>query len=387
MKQDAERMRELFLEFDADNSGEVDALEMADLMRELGYTSSLEDIRVFVQQVDTSGNNALDMPEFMRLMRLHREHELSAISKAFVRLCGDERGCIAGNAVRIALEEFGYPVPTNIAKDRVPYDFDAFVGLVDECRAEFVKAEKKKAGFTDAKIEHFKQLFNELDRDRSGEIDSQELMGLLQRFHWEPKTREEQQALMKKIDLARAKTRLAGVPNVLPDGSPVITFWTFVQLARILETEHEHAEEQRMACLMEKLNFCQREVEEFRVIYVDKKKAIADEGGGENMPDGLPRQTIRRLLFLIGIEVKGDKRVKLEEELDRLGCKDEVNPYVALLEYNNKEGFIPLNEISKRRHTRRSCHRSSSPRRRRSPRRPGTRPRKISRAGGRSSCH
>lgn len=128
---------------------------------------------------------------------------------------------------------------------------------------------------------------------------------------------------MKKLDIARSKTRKAGVADVLPDGSTGVTFWEFVQLARILETEHDYAEAQRLSCLMEQLNFTQKEVEEFRVIYVDKKKAIADENDYESVPEGLPRQTIRRLLFLIGIEVKGDKKMKLDVELDRLGCTDE----------------------------------------------------------------
>lgn len=318
-KQTAEEMKKLFTQFDSDGGGEMDALEVADLMRELGYSVSLEEIRGLVLQVDSSGNNALDLPEYMRLMRLYREQELSSIMLSFVEFAGSESGVVSGNTLRCTLEAVGYEFPTKLAKDRSKYDFDAFVGLVDRCRAEVVAREKKKAGFSDAKIERFEQLFSDFDKDRSGNIDAMELLGMLKMFSWEPKTRDEQQALTQKIDTAHLKAREAGAEQA--EGSEGITFWSFVQLARILETEHDYAEEQKMTSLMVRLKFSQKEVEEFRVVYVDKKKAIADTDGEEL--DGLPRQAVRRLLYMIGIEVKGDKKTMLDDELDRLDCPDD----------------------------------------------------------------
>lgn len=324
-KSDLEWMRYLFHEFDADKNNELDALELAEIIRELGYRSTLDEIRVLLQQVDINSNQLLDFPEFMRLMRLHRENELKGIMQVFLPLAGHERGLIPGNAVRCALEGMGYKAPKGMSKDRTRYNFDSFVEIVDQCRAAKVKAEKKKAGFSDAKIEHFLCLFTELDRDNCGIIAERELRELLREFDWEPKTVQDQQSMVKKIEQARLKAEavVGGSDRVAAGGSNGVTFWTMVQLFRVLETERDKEEQQRMNSLREKLNFTQKEVEDFRMVYVEKRKAIAKESECEHMPDGLPRSTIRRLLYLIGVEVKGEKKVQLDKELDRVGCIDE----------------------------------------------------------------
>merc|ERR1719323_1675578 len=77
------------------------------------------------------------------------------------------------------------------------FGFDEFVTLVDSCRAELVAKERKKAGFTDEKIAELRRVFDQFDTDRSGVI------GILKTFGWEPKTRKEQQELVKKLDIAR----------------------------------------------------------------------------------------------------------------------------------------------------------------------------------------
>jgi len=320
MKAVVEQMRKLFVRFDEDGSGEIDALELADLFREMGYRATLEEIHVFVLQVDSSGNNQLDFPEFMRLMRLWREEELKRILDAFVGYAGDENGKLSGSDVKCALEDLGHEVPSALARSKRALDFDAFVQKADQCRNAWVAKEKKKAGFTDQKITHFEELFHQFDRDRSGEIDTVELMALLKEFNWEPKSREQQQELISKLDLARARARDAGVEGVAQDGSSSIKFWTFVQLARILETEHDHAEEVRMKNLLAELNFTQKEVEEFRAVFVEKKKSLASDSDEE--VEGLPVQAIKRLLYILGIQVKGEKKTMLDQELEKLGCSE-----------------------------------------------------------------
>jgi len=336
-----DQMRRLFLRFDEDDSGEIDALELADLFRELGYKATLEEIHVFVLQVDSSGNNQLDFPEFMRLMRLYREEELRKMLAAFVEYAGDEHGRLAGLDLKCALEDLGHEVPGSIARSKRALDFDTFVQRADQCRAALVAKEKKKAGFSDQKIAHFEELFTQFDRDRSGEIDNAELMALLKEFNWEPKSREEQQELIKKLDTARSRAREAGVEGVTQDGP--ITFWTFVQLARILETEHDHAEEVKMKNLLAELKFTQKEVEEFRAIFVEKKKALASDADEE--VEGLPRQAIRRLLYLIGIEVKGEKKTMLDQELEKLGCPEggflDFSGFLRLMRWLMESGWLP----------------------------------------------
>merc|ERR1712217_580378 len=141
------------------------------------------------------------------------------------------------------------------------------------------------------------------DKDKSGEIDTMELLGILQEFGWEPKSRQEQTELMSKLNVARARAREAGIKNVGKDGSGALEFWTFVQLSRMLETEFEHAEEDRMNKLMAQLKFSQKEVDDFRQVFVDKKREEQEDKDLDeaNAPSGLSRDAVRKLIKLPGI--------------------------------------------------------------------------------------
>lgn len=318
LDEEASALKEVFDRFDEDDSGDVNILELADLLRELGYNETLEEIRVFLLEVDASGDNSLDFPEYMRLMRLHRHTELTKLLDIFKQFAENDHGVLSGTDVRRALQVAGYtPSYTVLRKHaNVPNDFDGFVELCDSCRAEITAKEKKKAGFSDAQIEKFRETFNQFDKDRSCELDANEVVGLAKEFGFAPTNREEQQTFIKKMDVARERAKNAGVKDTgSKDGMP---FWVFVQLARIMQSDHDQAEEKRKEKLMSELEFSDREVEEFRTIYNDKRVVIKDEF--ENETEGLPRQSIRRLLYVIGIEIKAEKKVQLDEQLDRLGC-------------------------------------------------------------------
>jgi len=114
-------------------------------------------------------------------------------------------------------------------------------------------------------------------------------------------------------------------------------------LARILETEHDHAEEVKMKNLLAELKFTQKEVEEFRAIFVEKKKSLASDSDDE--VEGLPRQAIRRLLYLIGIEVKGEKKTMLDQKLEQLGCLEagflDFSGFLRLMRWLMESGWLP----------------------------------------------
>merc|ERR1719210_574409 len=94
-----------------------------------------------------------------------------------------------------------------------------------------------------------------------------ELLAILREFGFEPKSRDEQADLMQKLDGSRALAREAGIKEVGEDGSPNLTFWSFVQLMRVLRTEHEREAENNMERLMNDLSFSQQEVDQFRQIF------------------------------------------------------------------------------------------------------------------------
>mmetsp|Transcript_127731 Transcript_127731/g.355458 ORF Transcript_127731/g.355458 Transcript_127731/m.355458 type:complete len:842 (-) Transcript_127731:212-2737(-) len=324
-REEVQEMKQLFERFDGDDSGEVSAMELNELFRHLGYRVTMDQVHLFVAQVDENQSNCLDFREYLKLMQLHREAELKKIANAFAEHKDAATNTVPTSQLPRVLKDLSHEPPKGALKQyngSKGLDFDALVGLVDLCRADLVARERKKAGFTDTRIAELREAYNKYDKDKSGEIDTKELLDILTQFGWNPKTQKEQQELMKKLQTAKDRAKEAGAESAPTEG--VIDFWTFVQLSRMLETEKEEQEEELMGRLMKELNFTQKEVDDFRQIYMNKKHEIAEEvktTAGEE-PEGLPRDDVRRLVRSLGISLIGENKAKLEAKLKELGCTE-----------------------------------------------------------------
>merc|ERR1712232_623025 len=174
---------------------------------------------------------------------------------------------------------------------------------------------------SDEEIQRFQDLFDEFDKDHSGEIDTVELMGILESFGWQPKSKEAQAQLMHELDVARALASEAGIKEVGADGSPNIRFWSFVQLARMLKRESEHAEELQMHALMKELGFSEQEVEQFRVIFRSWIKAEVEKAAEVDetiTSDGLLLPGIRRMVRFLGCQLTAELADKLSHKAESL---------------------------------------------------------------------
>jgi len=329
---DVKEMKAVFDRFDDDGSGEISTLELADLFRHLGYTATLDDIHIFVGQVDSNASGQLDFREYLKLMSLHREKE---VTKMVAVYNAHKQGAAMPKAdIADALKALGHEPPKNLALKAASggnIEFDAFVNMVDSCRIAHVEKERKKAGFSDDEVAEFQKLFDKYDKDKSGEIDTKELNEILKEYGWQPKTREEQAGLMKKLDQARASAREAGIKDVGVDGSSSIRFWTFVQLSRLLRTEHDRAEEDKMTKLMQDLKFTTPEVDQFRQIFrswtgqdeaaqarTSANPADRDKAGATEVSEALDHNTIRRIVKSLGVAVTSENKGRLEAELTAL---------------------------------------------------------------------
>ncbi|CAK9116054.1 unnamed protein product [Durusdinium trenchii] len=77
------QFKQVFDRFDDNNNGEVEVLELADMFRYLGRSVKLDELQVIISQVDFNGSGALEFQEFLRLMRIHREEEVSKIRQVY----------------------------------------------------------------------------------------------------------------------------------------------------------------------------------------------------------------------------------------------------------------------------------------------------------------
>jgi len=324
-KQEVEDLRKVYERFDEDNSGEVSAMECAELFRYVGYRVTLEDLRDYVSEVDENGSGQLDFREFLRLMRLFREKELKKMQAVYDQ-AADSDGLVQMNYLERMLMALGHDPPYDLPpgmQHEETVDFDGLVTVADSCRSAYVAKERKKAGFSDVEIENFKEIFWKFDLNKNGEIDNMELQGILKEFGWEPKSREQQQELMEKLDIARQLAREAGVEDVGQDGSPNVKFWSFIQLARMLRTQQDKDEERQLRELQAQLQFTEGEVEDFRQVFRSWVRRSANlEGKGEkrneNAPETLSREMLRRLVRSLGISISPANGEKLDAKIQEL---------------------------------------------------------------------
>jgi len=315
------KMQHLFERFDVDESGEVNALELIELFRHLGHRVTLDEVHVFLRQVDENESNCLDFREYLRLMRLHREDELSHISAVFKQFVDpNEAVVMPGIRVPHALEALGHTAPDSLENEAL--NFESFVQLVDVCRASSVARDRKKAGFSDARIGELRMAFRRYDKNHSGDIDNNELLMILADFSWQPRSREEQSQLVQKLKTAKQRAQEAGVRDA--GGPGEIGFWTFVQLARMLETEHERSEDAAVHALMVELGFSQKEVDDFRAIFLGKLHEVLQEQDEENTQvmrlSGLPHEDVKRLVRSLASSLSRQSKLQLDVELKNLGC-------------------------------------------------------------------
>eukprot|EP00434_Breviolum_minutum_P008973 symbB.v1.2.007905.t1/scaffold491.1/size196728/9 len=90
---------DLKVHFDAfcDADGEMPNLQMYDLLRYIGHESSLDEVKELLDQVDYNHNDTMDRREYLRLMRLQKEANLTGYRNAW---CSSKMRC--GRKVAVA---------------------------------------------------------------------------------------------------------------------------------------------------------------------------------------------------------------------------------------------------------------------------------------------
>jgi len=364
MRGECEELRTTYERFDEDDSGEVSAMEVAALFRHVGYRVNLEDIRDEVSQVDANGSGQLDFREFLRLMRLYREKELDRVKKAFEKNRDKSTGSLPLKMLDDVLEALGNEAPFPEYPHTGDLSFDDLVDIVDSCRSSFVAKERKKAGFSDVELEEFETIFHRFDKDHSKTIDNKELQGILKEFGWEPRTREEQQELINKLDMARELAREAGVDDVSEHGSADVKFWAFVQLIRMLRTDEDKAEEKKVLKVMQELRFSEGETEEFRQVFRSWVRR-ATELAGEKEPVGkgastaaetIGRDGVHRLVRSLGISINPTNKDVLDQmvsSLDEQGRQETARldfcSFLRLMRWLLDSDFAGINETAAKR--------------------------------------
>jgi Ca2+-binding EF-hand superfamily protein len=85
----------------------LDSIQLLDVMRYLGYVTNLDTVRRFLVAVDIDRSGSLNMPKFLRIMRMNREAELTEAHNCFIGK-SDRDSRLPHGKLHAALNEIGY---------------------------------------------------------------------------------------------------------------------------------------------------------------------------------------------------------------------------------------------------------------------------------------
>mmetsp|Transcript_136700 Transcript_136700/g.437290 ORF Transcript_136700/g.437290 Transcript_136700/m.437290 type:complete len:1107 (-) Transcript_136700:90-3410(-) len=344
-----EEIRITFHKFDVDGSGDIDVIELSDVMRYLGHPTEMDEVVCLLGRLDQNNSGTLDFREFVRFMRLHREGEIKVIKEAYSNnICDDGKmdeesaraalmevasadcGCGGGKSEEGLHREAAVIKALDIENMAVdaPADIEAFIRLADVVHFKRVQELRKRAGFSNLELDQIQSLFSKYDPRRTGLIRVRQVAKLVAELGFPLRTEEESQNIARQLDDARAVAAERGTSEV---EASHVDFWMLVHVLRDLFRRDARQVFDKVTRAAAKSRFKANEVAEFQRIFLnwyeyDRSRftdasADQDDGGGKKKPEdvrALSRASVLRLLRSIGLKVEGQDRENLDKTVVQL---------------------------------------------------------------------
>ncbi|CAE6967628.1 CALM1, partial [Symbiodinium sp. CCMP2456] len=325
-RRDVDEFFEVFRAFDAEGSGEVGVLEVASMLRWLGFSIELDVANSYFQSVNLDGADRMGFAEFLRLMRLHRDDCLGHMQEVFDRNCEQEL-VLKQDCLKQVLTQMDRRVSVNVisqclqgVRDARYIDFDDFVQVTDNMRRHILNQMRKQAGFTDDEVRTFQQAFEKYDTDGNRKLTRDEMPPLLADLKIDLRTVDDQRHFVRVLEEARLSARRGGASEdeVGIPGAPGITFWNFVHFLRVLQTEEDIKTVQSQAVSH---LFSEKEQDELRAVFNTWCTLSADAQNAEADSDieGIAEPSLERnsseVVVASGLKLPFKRLWKLLREL------------------------------------------------------------------------
>lgn len=172
--------QEEFNRYDEDGSGEVDASELAQLLKGFGITPLPGILEENIAEVDVDGSGKLNVDEFILVLELQKSREgfskseVEEFQKAFKKFDRDHSGEVSSEELLGIVSWLGYPQrPTVVRKIIKRADAD---GTGDLSWTEMLTCMR---WIRESEVQYVHELLARHDADGSGEVDREELLDLL----------------------------------------------------------------------------------------------------------------------------------------------------------------------------------------------------------------
>jgi len=357
-------IQDTFEKFDEDGSGDIDVIELSDMLRHLGHMAIIEEVRRIHSKVDFNGNGALDFREFVRFMRLHREEEIHHIRDAFEEHADEDADPPVIKAANIeeAIKDLikppegrTAPLPDVPGLDPKTYvsgndlGFDQFVEIADTIRELIVEDGRKNAGYSEGEVERYKQVFEGFDKKKQENLKVGEATDLLMSMGFELRSQEEQRMLKEQIRKAGQDAIEAGAKGVVEG---MVNFWVFLQLIRTLNRREDEEAERKLLKASDEAKFTTQEVSDFQEVFDncwDREQSAAEPGMQQVGRKTISRTTMYKLLRSMEVRLEGAQRLQLEEKIQQLsggGSSVDFPGFLRLMRWMMDTDFGKLNETA-----------------------------------------
>eukprot|EP00929_Paragymnodinium_shiwhaense_P059678 TRINITY_DN29877_c0_g1_i1.p1 TRINITY_DN29877_c0_g1~~TRINITY_DN29877_c0_g1_i1.p1 ORF type:complete len:1608 (+),score=662.86 TRINITY_DN29877_c0_g1_i1:80-4903(+) len=364
-KTELEMLRQTFERFDEDGSGEVETIELSDMLRYLGLTVSLEEVQRLLGQADPNDSGSLDWREFIRFMRLQREQELAGFREVFANYEAENvPDRISKQGMYEALREMGFEDASTASTKKskrktlklpgVTEDFvtfDDFVTTIHEARNRKTIESRKMAGFSTLEISRFRDMFHTYDEDRSGTIEPREVGQLIESLGFSMRTAEERDLVQKLIEKSRSNAIASGVQDVGTGGS--LTIWVLIQLLRLLYNDRNQKLIDRERTAMEETKYTAAEGKEYREVFVNwfQQEQAFEEAAGhhtETTADtakDISRDGVKRLLGALGLKLSNVQSKDLDNKVHTLNESGRVDfaDFLRVMRWMQDTNFANIN--------------------------------------------
>eukprot|EP00929_Paragymnodinium_shiwhaense_P071843 TRINITY_DN36490_c0_g1_i1.p1 TRINITY_DN36490_c0_g1~~TRINITY_DN36490_c0_g1_i1.p1 ORF type:complete len:1046 (-),score=255.31 TRINITY_DN36490_c0_g1_i1:132-3269(-) len=272
---DAEEFKAVFEKFDYHDNGEIDAVGVIDMIHFLGHHTGADRAQQLIKKVDFNGNGSMDIGEFMRLMRLHREEEMEQYRQIHREHSDGGRMHVVSLRHAFAKLHQG-EAPTKqymkIFTASLPefLSLPEFIVASDKYRKHAVEKKRIHAGFSEAESEVLQQLYNRHCDKKSKRLDLGGLIWLLVEVRVPTNTKQSRSKIFNKLETARKAARDAGVSaGNVGENDNCSTYYDVLHLLRLVIRENEHLALIREEEAVSETKFSSSEVEELRTVFRD----------------------------------------------------------------------------------------------------------------------
>lgn len=202
-RQERIHLSDLFKRFDSNGNGYIPTEGLHGLLGWLGYHLAAEEARDIAGQVDVDGSGNIDFQEVLVCMRKVRDMEIKSLKAAIVEFDQDKSGSLSSEELEPLLMSLGY-IPDRAAV--IEAATDAGVNL-NEMRLndlwQFLQVYRQREGLSRDECAEVEAAFERYDPEQKGEISTVDLGKALRWFGYQVSFTV-QQSLIEEVDIDRS---------------------------------------------------------------------------------------------------------------------------------------------------------------------------------------